>query len=85
MKFIGVVSLLTTFLVAETLASKNSAATFDTKAFDHVTRKRQSTASQGNGSSPIVDLGYSVYQGYTNTTSGLNVFKGYVTLLFLVC
>lgn len=26
-----------------------------------------------------VDLDYAVYQGYTNTTSGLNIWKGYTT------
>ncbi|KAF7888949.1 hypothetical protein EAF00_009249 [Botryotinia globosa] len=29
-----------------------------------------------NTSSPIVDLGYNVYQGYYNATSQLNIFKG---------
>lgn len=27
-----------------------------------------------------VDLGYSVYRGVKNTTSGINSWKGYVTL-----
>lgn len=29
-----------------------------------------------NVSEPIVDLGYSVYQGYYNATSRTNIFKG---------
>lgn len=41
--------------------------------------KRQST----NTSSLTVDLGYNVYQGYYNSTSQLNIFKGYVTHLRL--
>lgn len=28
-------------------------------------------------SSPVVDLDYGVYKGYFNSTSGLNIFKGY--------
>lgn len=35
---------------------------------------RQSSGDAG----PIVDLGYGRYQGYYNSESGLNVFKGYV-------
>lgn len=30
----------------------------------------------GNPSEPIVDLGYSSYRGYYNTTTGLNIWKG---------
>jgi hypothetical protein len=29
-------------------------------------------------SAPIVDLGYAIYEGYYNSTSELNIFKGYV-------
>lgn len=29
-----------------------------------------------NSSGPIVDLGYEVYQGYYNSSSQLNIFKG---------
>jgi hypothetical protein len=29
---------------------------------------------------PVVDLGYSVYEGYYDETSQLNVFKGYVRI-----
>jgi hypothetical protein len=28
--------------------------------------------------SPVVDLGYEVYEGYYNATSELDIFKGYV-------
>ncbi|KAB8291588.1 hypothetical protein EYC80_006388 [Monilinia laxa] len=34
------------------------------------------TRQSSNASSPIVDLGYSIYQGYYNATSKLNIFKG---------
>ncbi|KAE8405623.1 Alpha/Beta hydrolase protein [Aspergillus pseudonomiae] len=31
---------------------------------------------EGNPSEPVVNLGYSTYQGYYNTTTGLNIWKG---------
>ena len=34
----------------------------------------------GPGSGLTVDLGYGVYQGYKNSTSGLNIWKGRVSL-----
>ena len=34
---------------------------------------RQNTSA----SAPVVDLGYSTYEGYYNSTSQLNIFKGY--------
>lgn len=42
----------------------------------------------GNSTSLQVDLGYSVYNGYSNTTSGLNIWKGlvlHVSLMLLHC
>lgn len=38
-------------------------------------RPRQT--SGGNSSSLEVDLGYEVYQGHQNTTTGLNLWRGY--------
>lgn len=31
---------------------------------------------RAKASDPVVDLGYSSYQGYYNTTTGLNIWKG---------
>jgi hypothetical protein len=35
----------------------------------------------GSLSGPIVDLGYSSYQGYNEATTGLNIWKGCVTFI----
>jgi hypothetical protein len=40
-------------------------------------RERRATNSTPI-SSPVVDLGYEVYEGYYNVTSELDIFKGYV-------
>ena len=42
--------------------------------FDAALRSRQSTG--GSSSNLTVDLGYEIYQGYLNSTSGLNIWKG---------
>jgi hypothetical protein len=40
-------------------------------------RERRATNSTSIAS-PVVDLGYEVYEGYYNATSELDIFKGYV-------
>lgn len=36
-------------------------------------------ASTADNNSPLqIDLGYEIYQGYSNASTGLNVWKGYV-------
>ncbi len=35
-------------------------------------------ASSGNSSSLQLDLGYAIYEGYNNGTTGLNLWKGYL-------
>lgn len=46
--------------------------------FSNFIQARQENGdSSTNSSSPQVDLGYSVYQGYANSTSNINVFQGY--------
>lgn len=55
-----------------------SPAAYDRKPFAKASAKRQATYS---GSSLEVDLGYSVYQGFSNASAGLDVFKGWVTQL----
>jgi hypothetical protein len=47
------------------------AALPQTRPFDAV--KRQ---SNGTSNSLQVDLGYSIYEGVANTSTGLNTFKG---------
>ena len=41
--------------------------------FEQVKSKRQAQAD----SNLQVDLGYEVYEGYNNQTTGLNIWKGY--------
>ena len=49
---------------------------YDSKPYAAAVQARQ--ASNGsNSSKPMVDLGYEIYQGYSNSTSGLNIFRGY--------
>lgn len=67
--------LRTGFLFAATAAVLVDASALPySKPFEHLVQKRQST---GN-SSLQVDLGYDVYEGVTNETTGLNTWKGYV-------
>lgn len=47
---------------------------YNAHPYADVISKRQSTTTSYN--STQVDLGYSVYQGYSDSTSGLNIFKG---------
>jgi len=37
-------------------------------------------ATSDNSSSLVVDLGYELYQGVANSTTGLNTFKGYLSV-----
>ena len=46
------------------------------KPFDALLSKRQSTSTSG----VIVDLGYEIYQGVANASTGLNTWKGYFIL-----
>ena len=50
----------------------DSAAVLRSNPFENVLRKRQS----GGQNSLQVDLGYSVYAGVQNSTTGINTFKG---------
>lgn len=41
----------------------------------------QARQNGGSAESPLrIDLGYEIYDGYLNTTSNLNTWKGYETL-----
>lgn len=64
-------TLVGAFLGAASLAA--SAAVPASQPFEHFKAKRQST-----NSSLEVDLGYEVYEGYTNQTTGINIWRGYV-------
>lgn len=59
------------------LAAVASSATpsYNSKAFDKVLVKRQSSVDQSS-SSLVVDLGYERYMGVADVSSGLNTWKG---------
>lgn len=59
------------------LAAVVSAATasYNSRAFDGLLSKRQSTIDQ-SVSSLVVDLGYERYMGVANLSTGLNTWKG---------
>lgn len=44
---------------------------------DAVIYPQSSTIFSGNGSAQV-DLGYAIYQGVANASTGLNTFKGWV-------
>lgn len=64
-------TLVGAFLGAASLAA--SAAVPVSQPFEHFKAKRQSS-----NSSLEVDLGYEIYEGYTNQTTGINIWRGYV-------
>ena len=71
-------TFIATFLSASSLVA--GAAVPLSQPFEHVKEKRQ--AQNDNGLQ--VDLGYEVYNGYTNQTTGLNIWRGYVTYLVTI-
>jgi len=56
----------------------NSSAIPHAKPFEEAFTKRQSTGTDRLQ----VDLGYEIYQGVANATTGLNTFKGYANKVF---
>lgn len=48
---------------------------FDAQPFAKVVKARQ---TQANTTGAVVDLGYAIYQGTTNSSTNLNVFTGWV-------
>lgn len=62
-------SLLSLLAIATTLQS--IAATPQAKPFDRWKRQRGAT------NTTRIDLGYQIYEGTSNSTTGLNVYKGY--------
>jgi hypothetical protein len=68
-------TLVGTFLGAASLAA--SAALPAAQPFEHFKAKRQSSNATSN-SDLEVDLGYEVYEGYNNQTTGINIWRGYV-------
>ena len=67
-------TLVGAFLGAASLAA--SAAVPVAQPFEHFKAKRQSVNATSN-SDLEVDLGYEVYEGYTNQTTGINIWRGY--------
>ena len=68
-------TLVGAFLGAASLAA--SAALPVAQPFEQFKAKRQSTNATSN-SDLEVDLGYEVYEGYNNQTTGINIWRGYV-------
>jgi len=66
-------TLVGAFLGAVSLAA--SAAVPVSQPFEHVKAKRQSTNATSS-SGLEVDLGYEVYEGYSNQTTGINIWRG---------
>lgn len=64
--------MLFTTLRLATLAA-GSPAVYNAQPYAHHTRQ-----ASYNNKSLEVDLGYSVYKGYANSTANLNVFQGYL-------
>jgi hypothetical protein len=65
-------NLVTIFLVLVTCAVRSSNA-YNPRPYTNALRARQSTNAN---SSLEVDLGYAVYRGYSNSSTGLNIWKG---------
>ncbi|THX35267.1 carboxylesterase type B [Aureobasidium pullulans] len=66
-------TLVGALLGAASLAA--SAAVPVSQPFEHVKAKRQSTNATSS-SGLEVDLGYEVYEGYSNQTTGINIWRG---------
>ena len=49
---------------------------FNPRAFEHVAGKRHATENL-DSNNLVVDLGYERYQGFYNTSAGLNNWLGY--------
>ena len=52
---------------------------YNSRPYNGVLQTRQVYDAVSNGTgSPEVDLGYDVYRGYTNASTNIDVYKGYV-------
>ncbi|KXT02674.1 hypothetical protein AC578_1170 [Pseudocercospora eumusae] len=50
---------------------------YNSRPYHHFLQTRQEYGTQSNNASAIeIDLGYSIYRGISNSTSGLNIYKG---------
>lgn len=67
-------TLVGAFLGAASLAAS---AAVPAQPFEHFNAKRQSS-NVTSSSNLEVDLGYEVYEGFTNQTTGINIWRGYV-------
>ncbi|EME83779.1 uncharacterized protein MYCFIDRAFT_182166 [Pseudocercospora fijiensis CIRAD86] len=51
----------------------------DSRPYYHFLQTRQEYGRQSNNASATeIDLGYSIYRGVSNSSSGLNIYKGFV-------
>jgi hypothetical protein len=67
------------WLAAFALALSSATEAFpQSQPFRHALRERQDT---GSSDALTVDLGYGVYQGYSNSTTGINTWRGYDSTL----
>ena len=69
------------FFALLTLASFVAAklTPYNARPYYHFLQTRQEYGTQSNNASATeIDLGYSIYRGILNTTSGLNIYKGLV-------
>jgi hypothetical protein len=63
------------WLAAFALAVSSVTEAFpQSQPFRHALRERQDS---GSSDALTVDLGYGVYQGYSNSTTGINTWRGY--------
>ena len=63
--------LITFFLI---LTSSSTPTPFSPRPFDHLSSRQ---VSQNVSGDLVVDLGYELYQGVHNESTGLNTWKGY--------
>lgn len=63
-----------------TVLSVATASPYNARPFDSFLSSRQVTQNTSTNGL-VVDLGYEQYQGVANQTSGLNTWKGYLTIV----
>jgi hypothetical protein len=69
--------LISVYLLAA--AGANASAVLPSKPFAEALSKRWGTG--GSTNNLTVDLGYEIYVGTNNATTGINTFKGFVPIL----
>lgn len=64
------------FAVVFFVSALSSATPFNPKPFDQVLQRRQATAAGNASSTLVIDLGYSMYEGFYNDTNNVNEWIG---------